>query len=193
MTRCRPCQDYSQRGITGLETAIVLIAFVMVASVFAYVVLSAGLYSSQRAKEAIYAGLEETRGSVDLRGNVLAGMSGNTTTHIYFYIAQVSGGEAVDFTDTSEGNNKVAISYHDSQQHIESVEWLLTKVTTENDDNLLDRNEIFLITVDLENTDNISLPGPYDTFNLEVKPPTGAVLVIQRMIPARESPIVNLY
>jgi flagellin FlaB len=36
-------------GITGLETAIVLIAFVVVAAVFAFVVLSTGLFSSERA------------------------------------------------------------------------------------------------------------------------------------------------
>ena len=33
----------NQEGITGLETAIILIAFVVVAAVFAYTVLSAGL------------------------------------------------------------------------------------------------------------------------------------------------------
>ena len=49
-----------QEGITGLETAIILIAFVIVASVFAYVVLSAGLFSSQKAKEAVNAGLDST-------------------------------------------------------------------------------------------------------------------------------------
>ncbi|HUV53535.1 MAG TPA: archaellin/type IV pilin N-terminal domain-containing protein, partial [Dehalococcoidia bacterium] len=38
-----------ERGITGLETAIILIAFVVVASVFAYTVLSAGIFSSQKA------------------------------------------------------------------------------------------------------------------------------------------------
>ena len=32
-----------QRGITGLETAIVLIAFVVVSSVFAFAALSTGL------------------------------------------------------------------------------------------------------------------------------------------------------
>jgi archaeal flagellin FlaB len=37
----------SQRGITGLETAIILIAFVVVASVFAYTVLSAGIFSAE--------------------------------------------------------------------------------------------------------------------------------------------------
>jgi len=36
----------NQRGITGLETAIVLIAFVVVASVFAFAVLNMGFLSS---------------------------------------------------------------------------------------------------------------------------------------------------
>ena len=37
-----------ERGITGLETAIILIAFVVVASVFAFVVLSTGVFSAER-------------------------------------------------------------------------------------------------------------------------------------------------
>jgi flagellin-like protein len=36
-------RESSQRGITGLETAIILIAFVVVASVFAFTVLSTGI------------------------------------------------------------------------------------------------------------------------------------------------------
>jgi flagellin FlaB len=54
----------NQQGITGIETAIILIAFVIVASVFAYVVLSAGLFSTQKAKEAITAGLNEARSTI---------------------------------------------------------------------------------------------------------------------------------
>jgi flagellin FlaB len=42
-----------ERGITGLETAIILIAFVVVAAVFAYTVLSAGIFSSQKGQEAV--------------------------------------------------------------------------------------------------------------------------------------------
>ncbi len=48
-----------QRGITGLETAIVLIAFVVVSSVFAFAALSTGLFTSDKAKETIKAGLAE--------------------------------------------------------------------------------------------------------------------------------------
>ena len=46
----------NQRGITGLETAIVLIAFVVVASVFAFAVLNTGLLSSEKSKEAALGG-----------------------------------------------------------------------------------------------------------------------------------------
>ena len=60
-----------ERGITGLETAIVLIAFVVVAAVFAFVVLSTGLFSSERAKETVYAGLAKTRGTMELTGGVI--------------------------------------------------------------------------------------------------------------------------
>jgi flagellin-like protein len=61
-----------QKGITGLETAIILIAFVVVAAVFAYTVLSAGLFSSQKAQESVYNGLKETQNTLEVKGAVLA-------------------------------------------------------------------------------------------------------------------------
>ncbi len=61
-----------QKGITGLETAIILIAFVVVASVFAYTVLSAGLFSTQKSQEAVYSGLNEAQSSLELKGSVVA-------------------------------------------------------------------------------------------------------------------------
>ena len=53
-----------ERGMTGLETAIILIAFVTVAAVFGYAILSAGLFSAERAKETVYAGLNEANSSM---------------------------------------------------------------------------------------------------------------------------------
>ena len=61
-----------ERGVTGLETAIILIAFVVVASVFAFTVLSTGIFSSQRGKETLFAGLKEAQGSLDAQGAVIA-------------------------------------------------------------------------------------------------------------------------
>jgi flagellin-like protein len=63
---------HGQRGITGLETAIILIAFVVVAAVFAYTVLSAGLFSTQKSQEAVYSGLEEARSTMAIKGSVVA-------------------------------------------------------------------------------------------------------------------------
>ena len=68
--RLRGLRD--ERGITGLETAIILIAFVVVAAVFAFVVLSTGLFSSERGKETVYAGLAKTRGTMELSSSVVA-------------------------------------------------------------------------------------------------------------------------
>ena len=62
----------SERGITGLETAIILIAFVVVASVFAFTVLSTGIFASERSKETVFAGLEEAKSSIEPRGSVIA-------------------------------------------------------------------------------------------------------------------------
>ena len=78
MDRSRVLRD--QRGITGLETAIVLIAFVVVASVFAFAVLSTGLLSTEKSKEAVLGGLSETQATLVLRGAVVANNA--TTTQL---------------------------------------------------------------------------------------------------------------
>ena len=54
-----------QRGITGLETAIILIAFVVVASVFAFTVLSTGIFASERSKETVFSGIEEAQSTLE--------------------------------------------------------------------------------------------------------------------------------
>src|ERR1035441_5196103 len=61
-----------QKGITGLETAIILIAFVVVAAVFAYTVLSAGLFSTQKSQQAVYSGLQESQSTIEVKGGVVS-------------------------------------------------------------------------------------------------------------------------
>lgn len=187
----------NQQGITGIETAIILIAFVIVASVFAYVVLSAGLFSTQKAKEAIHSGLDEARSAIEIKGNVYGRMTGNVLTSVIFTVATTTGGNMVDFTDTDNFTNKVVISYSDTYQIFPTMNWTMTKLNTTSPDNLLDQNELFMITVDLTvvsaNCTDDQKPGPYHRFTLEIKPPVGAVLVLERTIPARIDEIVNLY
>lgn len=189
---------FREEGITGIETAIILIAFVIVASVFAYVALSAGLFSTQKAKEAIYSGLDEAKSTVEIKGNVYGKMEAGVLKDVYFTLATTTGGDMIDFTDTSStDSNLVVVSYTDNYQMFPTVNWTMSKLNTTDSDNLLDKNELFLITVDLScvsATANATWwPGPYHTFTLEVKPPVGAVLTLERTIPARVDQIVNLY
>ena len=101
-----------QRGVTGLETAIILIAFVVVASVFAFTVLSTGIFSAERGKETIYAGLKEARSTIELKGSVIAnGVTDKTlSTGDTAWTASTTGEVvSIDSTDKKEGTASAKI------------------------------------------------------------------------------------
>ena len=184
-------------GITGLETAIILIAFVVVAAVFAFTVLSAGVFSSEKGKEAVYAGLGEVRGSMEIKGSVIAvsdlASSTENVDEVFFTVANVAGGEAIDVQApttvvtstglTASTNHKVVINYRDKYVHKPNVGWYLSWIVRNDLDHMLEEGELAKITVPLTAT-GTTHPTANDTFILEIKPPQGGVLVIERTIPA---------
>ncbi len=209
----------NQKGITGLETAIILIAFVVVAAVFAYTALSAGLFATQKSSEAVYAGLKEARSTLELRGGVTAtanttGASGNIK-QVTFTVALAAGGEGLDFTPplaasdntglpASGSTNKVVLSYIDKDQQVENLYWSLTNLGGGDTDNILEPNEKFQITIggtssssgagNLINALNASyLLGVNKTFTIVVKTPVGATLEIERTTPAFIDQVINLH
>ena len=200
-----------QKGITGLETAIILIAFVVVASVFAYTVLSAGLFAAERGREAVHAGLEGARSTMELRGGViaLAATPGGNVTGLTFTVSSALGGEPVNFTPPT-GNttdltvNQVAsdhvvvISYIDEYQHKPDLLWTWKPIGDDDEDNLLEEGEKFQITLG-GSTADAGLIQALDpdltkgkTFTIVIKPPVGAPLRIERTIPARVDEVMNL-
>ena len=206
-----------EKGITGLETAIILIAFVVVAAVFAYTALSAGLFSTQKGQEAVYAGLQEARSTLELRGGVIAtaneaGDAGRIQ-QISFVVANVLGGEAIDFTQPTDpgsptgkanattSTNKIVINYIDENQTENDLWWEVTKLGNADEDYLLESNEKFKITIG--GSSNSSIPGNLlnalgtnldvnTQFSLVVQTPIGAVLEIERTTPAYLDVIMNL-
>jgi len=46
----------NRRGMTGLETAIILVAFVITAAAFAFVVLNMGFLTAEKAQSVISSG-----------------------------------------------------------------------------------------------------------------------------------------
>jgi len=63
-------RNNTHRGIIGIESAIVLIAFVIVAAALAFVVLNMGFSTTQKAKTAIIAALEEAGSSLEVAGKI---------------------------------------------------------------------------------------------------------------------------
>jgi flagellin FlaB len=184
-----------ERGITGLETAIILIAFVVVASVFGYTVLSAGVFSSQKGQEAIFAGLAEARATMEIKGDVYA--YGNTTTGnataVIVCLTNTMHGQAVDLTPNPTGNDTHAtlISYVDENQHVADLPWNVSWIGKNNDDYSLDQDEQAIIRIDLSGLN----PGlrTYDTFTIELKPKVGAPLILNRTLPGRIDAVMDLH
>jgi flagellin FlaB len=137
---------FDERGITGLETAIVLIAFVVVAAVFAFVVLSTGLFSSERGKETVFAGLAKTRGSMQVTGSVVGTTNLTKITNLAFDVTLAAGGDSVNL-DPSATSNKTIISYQDPSNSGADVTYTTTVVVGDSD-KLLEQGELFEIDID---------------------------------------------
>ena len=180
-----------------METAIILIAFVVVAAVFAFTVLSAGVFSADKGKEAVYAGLAEVSGSMEVVGSIIAiaDATGATETvdSIVFTLSNVAGGEPIDFTVSP--NNKVIIDYRDENQHVPNLTWSKIARGKDDSDDLLEPGELFEITVPLTKTTvlNTTGLGVNTKFVLEIKPQTGGVIVLERTTDATIDKVMDLH
>ena len=116
-------------GITGLETAIVLIAFVVVATVFAFTILSAGLLTTQRSEETILGGLQETGATMMIRGSVIANKWAlvDFVESVVFQVGNTSR-TGSDINLSRSGNNATLITYIDEDltRNMLESEWLAT-------------------------------------------------------------------
>jgi len=190
-----------QRGMTGLETAIILIAFVTVAAVFGYAVLSAGLFSAERGKETIYAGLNQAKSNMELAGSVIAKSSDNTTvSEILFTVRNAIAGNPIDLTDcdgTAAAENKCVISLTTGDTYLNNVKWSKTAIGAANENNLLETGEQFEISINLsdlgEGKSLTTSLGPNDTFTLQAKPTLGSTITIQRTLPPAIDPIMDIH
>ncbi len=179
----------NQKGITGLETAIILIAFVTVASVLAYSVLSAGIFSSEKGKAAVYSGLDQASASMEIRGSVLALSTLDVVDTVQFTIASVLQDESVDLTVPP--NNSLVINYTDSNGLNETdVTWAATLVGAERGvAGMLDASEQMLLTVTLP----ANTLAEYDTFTLQIIPPKGAAITVERTLPGAIADVMDVH
>ena len=175
-----------QRGMTGLETAIVLIAFVTVASVLAYSVLSAGIFSAERGKATVYAGLESAQSTMEIVGSVL-GLSPNQSK---LETVQFTAGLSIQAAKVD--SSAIVINYYDEEVHSENVTFtaVISGGSTERGSaSMIEVDEQFVFTVTIPAT---ASREAYEEFTLQVMPATGSTLTITRIVPGYLDKVMDL-
>jgi len=179
----------NEKGFTGLEAAIVLIAFVTVAAVFSYILLGAGFFATQKSQEVVHTGVKQATSSMELVGSVVAkgDKSNNKITNVTFTLQLAAGGQPIDLNKTlitvvvpakgQMGEFFYSKDTPDSTNY--KVTWIYSLQEDEPDDYLeeFEKAEIF---IDLSNNFDIA---PNTNFVIEVKPPIGATYPIELKAP----------
>lgn len=207
----------TQPGITGIETAIILIAFVVVASVFSYVAISSGLFATQKSQEAIYKGVQQAQGAVVIKGGLVtvaetSGAAG-VISQMIFTLSPTMRGNPLDFSaPTANANtgrcaantqNRVVVSYFDPYTKVDDLYWTATWCGYSNGDNLLDEGEMIQITIgnavagagggNLVNALSAHPLSVNTTFTIQINTGMGSTLVFERTTPAFINGVNNLY
>ena len=193
------CIRKNKRGIVGIEAAIVLIAFVVIAAALAYVVINMGFYASQTAKSTINNGINEATSALELDGYITGFTS--ATSNVTFLAIPVK--LAVGQQQVDMGNNTVVVAVQGGNFSLaniysgaasstnDSVSALMsqTSATTPNatcyiyngiSSTVLSQNAKAYIIISL--TDPYGLVA-YTKFKVDVRTSVGASLTIQREIP----------
>jgi archaellin len=122
---------------------------------------------------------------------VVAYSDGSEVTSLVFCVSNALDGEAIDLTPPDDGGNGTAaadsqnvtvVSYYSENSRVDDLVWTAALQGKGDSDMLCEAGELFEITVDLSGVGESV--GTYHTFSIEVKPPTGSVLPIERTTPA---------
>jgi len=191
----------NEDAFTGLEAAIVLIAFVVVAAVFSYVVLGAGFFTTQKSQEVVHSGVTQASSNIVVKGEVygIKNLTPDTTSvqYIRFNVGLAAGGTPVDMTRTSMTFSTVnqvpyTVIYDegiDTKTAPVKGNWTIYELSAgATEDGTLDTAETFTIYLrpdkDLE---------PREQFLLEIQPEVGAALGISRTVPPSITNTTLLY
>jgi archaeal flagellin FlaB len=186
---------FSGRGelaFTGLEAALILIAFIVVAAVFSYTILNTGFMVTQQSRNTIFTAVEQTTSTLDMSSDVYGIGEAGTSTELYkinFTARIAPSGSPVDFekvvmtysnSSYMENLRRDPATYNPSGCTKNSGSWAVYQRTGNSGpgNNLLDESEMFFISA----CPSQPIVGG-DSFTLEVKPSVGVALSLNRRVP----------
>jgi flagellin FlaB len=100
----------------------------------------------------------------------------------------VVGGEPLDLNTTTP---VMTVNYIDDSQFINDVAWTTDWIVSNDGDDLLDTGELVEITIQLDGNLTNDL-GINTQFSIEMKPPKGAALSMQRTTPPYFDSVIDL-
>jgi len=177
----------SDAGFTGLEAAIVLIALVIVAAVFGFVILQAGFTSAQQGQSVIHDGMEQAGSSCMVSG-IVYGISARPGVVESFVIpvGLTAGSEPIDMATVSVRftgpghSNPISRSVPLADTFPKPGYWSIQERVNSDDDLLLEPGERFLLNISPMILKDCQ---PYGSFAIEIKPPGRAAFRVERKIP----------
>lgn len=182
-------------GFTGLEAAIVLIAFVVVAAVFSYVVLGAGFFTTQKSQETVYKGVEQATSNIQMIGQVYGIDSGSSSSinKIQFSLGLAPGAPSLDLTkmlivvtQPDQANTVTTLTYS-AAAAAGSNFGVYNPATKANDRSIAGQNQE---TVTIALSSGLSAN---QKVTIELRPAVGAALPFTRTAPATIAKTQTLY
>ncbi|NLA38781.1 MAG: flagellin [Methanomicrobiales archaeon] len=164
-------------AFTGLEAAIVFIALIVVASVFAYVVVGAGIATSQKNQEVMHAALKESGSAIRPGQTVIAKLKNpGLLDFIEFDLETATDLAAVDMEGMvyTIATRDTLVTFPPGDSSIK-----LTWRYRTDDNNILDAGEVATVRLTL-----LSIKiQPGETFTIGMTTAEGATASLTRTIP----------
>ena len=197
MEQKRRSMRKDKKGFTGLEAAIVLTAFVVVAAVFSYVVLNAGFFTTEKAKEVIHTGVETATSAVTFAGDVIAkeGSTTGTIGTLYIPLKIAAGGGSIQIGATNSVSDLI-VSYLDEAVYKNDCNWTASWIASrDGNDPILDYGEVVQLNVTIpDNAQLLTSSTATDrTFTIEIKPVEGASLGMTKQTPSSIETVNAVY
>jgi len=186
----------AKKGIVGIEAAIVLIAFVVIAAALSYVVINMGFFATQKTKDTIGSGVDEATSALQLDGSIIA-KTGSGATNLSYIIVPVKLSVGKSMVDL--GNNTVVVSVYLPDATLLNIyngtstatDWTALMNDVGDDqakfaifngdgDTVLESTEKAFLAVHLGSGNEVA---EYQTIKIEVKTGRGASLTVVRTAP----------
>jgi len=194
-----------KKGLTGIETAIILVAFVIVAAAFAFAVLNVGFQSTQKAQDVMRAGMEQASSALELDGAVIAykDSTGDFVKNITFAVRLSPGKSPVALSPQFFA---IAVTTHDKYwpnvytnstdgsgrncAASDNVTACIFPILDGGAKGFLEQGDKFLVVVAFGGQ-NVG-PGTNAQITIELKPAIGNVLTVQRITPLTLTEVMYL-